>query len=70
MPLYEYSCRSCGERFEVLRRMGAGSEGLSCPRCGSEEVAKQFSTFASAGAGSGLPCGAPSTASCGSGGFT
>jgi putative FmdB family regulatory protein len=70
MPLYEYTCRSCGEKFEMLQRMGAGSAGVVCPRCGSDEVAKQFSTFASAGSASSLPCGAPSASSCGSGGFT
>ena len=55
MPLYEYRCSGCGSRFEVLRRMGQGSEGLSCPRCGQEEVEKEFSTFAGASAASGGP---------------
>ncbi|MGE5233223.1 MAG: FmdB family zinc ribbon protein [Acidobacteriota bacterium] len=50
MPLYEYRCESCGRRFEILQRMGEGPAGLACPHCGSEKVAKQFSTFASAGA--------------------
>lgn len=48
MPIYEYQCLDCGERFEVLQRMGQGSEGLACPECGKERVTKQFSTFASA----------------------
>ena len=55
MPLYEYRCPSCESRFEVLRRMGQGSEGLACPRCGQEKVEKEFSTFAGASAGSGGP---------------
>lgn len=46
MPLYEYYCSECQETFEVLQSMGAGSEGLSCPHCGAEEVEKQFSAFA------------------------
>jgi putative FmdB family regulatory protein len=72
MPLYEYSCRGCGRRFEVLQRVGADHSGVVCPACGSGEVAKQFSTFASAVATSGgaMPCGAPSSAGCGSGGFS
>lgn len=72
MPLYEYTCRSCGSRFEVLQRVGASAEGLTCPKCGSTEVAKQFSTFASSMSGSGAttPCGASSSAGCGSGGFS
>lgn len=76
MPLYEYSCRDCGHRFEMLQRMGEGAEGLACPRCGAAALAKQFSSFAGVVAGGGTAsaagaagggCGA---AACGSGGFT
>ena len=73
MPLYEYACRGCGRRFEVLQRVGAGHDGIVCPGCGGAEVAKQLSTFASATsstAGGAMPCGAPSAASCGSRGFS
>jgi putative FmdB family regulatory protein len=51
MPLYEYSCRDCGHRFEILQRLGEGAEGLACPSCSAATLDKQFSTFA-AGAGS------------------
>lgn len=51
MPLYEYSCRECGDRFEVLQSMNQGAAGLVCPSCGHPEVAKQFSTFAAATSG-------------------
>ncbi len=69
MPLYEYLCRDCGERFEVLQRMGEGAEGLACPKCDRSEIEKQFSTFASASSGNGSSreasgCGAPA---CGTG---
>ena len=46
MPLYEYRCPSCDERFEVLQRMGEGSGGLACPSCGGETLERQLSTFA------------------------
>ncbi len=70
MPLYEYACRECGHRFEVLQRMSEGADGLACPICGHGEVTKQFSTFAGtvaggsdrgagAGAASACGCGAP-----------
>jgi len=49
MPLYEYRCDGCGERFEVLQRMGEGPQGLTCPRCGAAEPRRQLSTFAAAG---------------------
>ena len=69
MPLYEYSCRDCGERFEVLQRLGDTAEGLECPGCESSELEKQFSTFASSvGPTTGA---APAPAGgCGGGGFT
>ena len=53
MPLYEYRCGECQASFEILQRMGEGASGLTCPACGSAELAKQFSTFAAKSAGSG-----------------
>jgi putative FmdB family regulatory protein len=46
MPLYEYRCHKCGKRFEMLRRMQDADRELECPECRSEEVERQFSTFA------------------------
>jgi putative FmdB family regulatory protein len=68
MPLYEYQCRDCGHRFEVLQRMGEGSERVSCPECGQSQVDKQFSTFASASSGAIQASGGSAIgAGCGSG---
>lgn len=64
MPLYEYRCEACGHRFELWQRMGADKEGVSCPSCGSREVARLWSTFASSSSAS---SGSPSTAGCASG---
>jgi putative FmdB family regulatory protein len=47
VPLYEYRCRECGERFEVLQRIGQGGEELLCPRCGEPRPERVLSTFAS-----------------------
>ena len=33
MPLYEYRCRYCGERFEKLVPMSASSADVVCPVC-------------------------------------
>ena len=49
MPIYEYHCDHCDHRFEILQRLGEGADGLSCPSCGADRLAKQYSTFASAG---------------------
>ena len=37
MPLYEYECQSCGERVEVLQRVGAPPVGV-CEACGGEMI--------------------------------
>lgn len=70
MPMYEYRCRDCGRRFEVLQRMGAGAEGVECPACGAENAEKLLSTFAaSIAASSGPSCAGPtSSGGCGGGG--
>lgn len=47
MPLYEYACTRCGGKLEVLRRVGQGAAGLSCPECGSTDLERELSTFAS-----------------------
>ena len=68
MPIYEYRCRDCDHRFEILQRMGQGSEGLACPRCGADQLQKQYSTFAS---NTGETAHRSSSAAgCGPGGFT
>ena len=47
MPLYEYVCRDCQERFE--RYLRSWNEDVRCPACRGERVEKQLSTFAFAG---------------------
>ncbi len=51
MPIYEYRCKECGHVFSRLQRVGASSEGVTCPRCGSTEVERLVSTFASSSSG-------------------
>ena len=61
MPLFEYQCRTCGHRFEALV---VGSRTPACPRCASEDLEKQYSTFGCGGPGR----GASAAASCSTGG--
>jgi putative FmdB family regulatory protein len=50
MPLFEYTCRGCGHRFEFLTREG---KTPACPSCQGVELEKQLSVFAvSSGSGS------------------
>ncbi|TMQ53560.1 MAG: zinc ribbon domain-containing protein [Candidatus Eisenbacteria bacterium] len=45
MPIFEYRCAACGERFEVLLSH-AGEPPGRCRRCGGTDVARQLSVFA------------------------
>jgi putative FmdB family regulatory protein len=46
MPIYEYQCTKCGQRFE-LRRGADDSDGdIRCPECGAENPKRVFSVFA------------------------
>jgi putative FmdB family regulatory protein len=44
MPIFEYVCDECQTRYERLV-MNGNSNGVSCPKCGSERNTLQFSTF-------------------------
>lgn len=35
MPLYEYQCKECGNRFEKIKKFSDVPEKI-CPRCGGE----------------------------------
>jgi putative FmdB family regulatory protein len=48
MPIYEYVCMQCESHFEELVR---GGHDPDCPDCGAADVRKQFSVFATGGAG-------------------
>ena len=47
MPIYEYLCIKCGEKFELLRRVDSGDEDICCPKCGHPKPKKVFSAFSS-----------------------
>lgn len=49
MPMYEYRCRRCGEQYEELRRLQDADRDLRCPLCGSEDVERLLSAFATGG---------------------
>ena len=52
MPLYEYECEACKQRFEVIQKFSdAGPE--TCARCGKGPVHRQISTPAIQFKGSG-----------------
>lgn len=48
MPIYEYACTECGEKFSMLKL--SAKEATLCPSCGSAEVSKLVSAFSYFGA--------------------
>ncbi len=68
MPLYEYYCRACAAKFELLRPMNRADEVATCPEGhrGSHRTLSVFATVArgasdaleaTSGAGAGCACG-------------
>ena len=68
MPIFEFECSECEQQFEDLI-FGTSIDGVVCPTCGSEQVRKKMSTFASRAGGDGasLSLGASQAASCSTG---
>ena len=58
MPLYEYRCERCEEKFEELRSL-SNTEPVLCPSCGAP-AEKLFSSFSMGGGGRGAACSAGS----------
>jgi putative FmdB family regulatory protein len=44
VPIYEFRCGACGERFEAL--VDAGTETIECRRCGADLTERVYSAQA------------------------
>ena len=68
MPLYEYYCRQCEDKFELLRPMSRSDEPATCPRGheGAERALSVFASFSKSADGSLNPVAgsAPACSSC------
>ena len=51
MPIYEYRCESCSEKFEVLTRFAERDKAQVCPACESTKTRVLVSSFAFGGGG-------------------
>jgi putative FmdB family regulatory protein len=47
MPVYEFECEECGERFEELT--SSDTRSLACPRCASTNTRRLLSPVSPAG---------------------
>ncbi len=51
MPIYEYRCESCAEKFEVLTGFAERDKAQACPACESTKTRILVSSFAFASGG-------------------
>jgi putative FmdB family regulatory protein len=51
MPIYEYVCQDCGDKYEKLVRSNTAKVELTCPTCGSPRGEKALSLFGAVGNG-------------------
>ena len=58
MPVYDYKCTQCGNRFDLLRSV-SGRDDVKCPACGGEVVRVYEGRWARLGksASGGCACG-------------
>lgn len=61
MPIYEYRCKGCGNKFERLVR---GKEKVTCPKCGKGSPDKLFSVFGVKSSGTFKPSSGGGCSSC------
>lgn len=47
MPIFEYQCNDCKEKYEILHKSLSNPSKVECPKCQSENHAKLFSAFSS-----------------------
>ncbi len=61
MPIYEYTCKSCGALFEAMRRITDKDEDVKCPMCYEKKAVRVPSMFSGSGSSScgPQPAGAP-----------
>lgn len=52
MPIFEYKCKQCDTKFEILHKSTQNTNAIACPECLSTETKKLFSSFSSAGSSS------------------
>jgi putative FmdB family regulatory protein len=48
MPIYEYTCRSCGENFDQLRNVNDLDSDVECPKCQKKNASRKMSLTAAA----------------------
>lgn len=67
MPIYEYICLDCRQRFEALRPMKAADAPIACEFCQGQQTSRLLSVFFASSSGKVVAGGSSGCASCSSG---
>ncbi|HPN37518.1 MAG TPA: zinc ribbon domain-containing protein [Melioribacteraceae bacterium] len=78
MPIFEYQCKDCNTKFDILHKSINNIDKIKCPKCQSENTKKLLSTFSATINGSNSSnysnsscatgsCGIPSYGGCANG---
>jgi putative FmdB family regulatory protein len=62
MPIYEFRCSDCDERFEALCKVGSNGRRLRCPHCRGGHLERLMSGFFASGGAKSESSGASSSA--------
>lgn len=66
MPIYEYVCFDCGEKFELMRSMRDADVPTKCGQCHSSHTSRMLSLFNAQSGGRVVTGGNNGCASCSS----
>jgi putative FmdB family regulatory protein len=66
MPVYEFRCAKCGNKFAKLCQLGETGENLTCPTCNAPGPKRILSAVVAVGTdgGKGSNCGGCTSSSC------
>lgn len=70
MPLYEYYCQTCSNRFDLLRPISRMDDEAPCPQCngGSQKMLSVFASFSTSAEGETSAIAGGGGGCCGGGG--
>lgn len=68
MPIYEYACHGCDNKFELMRPFSQSTSPADCPTCRKPagRIMSVFASFTIGDGGSVAPVAGTSSCSCGS----
>ena len=61
MPIYEYECQECLQKFEQRRNFRDSDDEVICPQCGAKKPRRVPSLFAASAVGESCTTGGGST---------